>query len=258
MIISKIQGGLGNQMFQYAYGRHLSNKYNKKLYLDINFYQYQSLRKFSLQDFDDIDISVDKIKVDYPIYRVDDDFNYKELPTPNDCGYYLNGYWQSEKYFKESEHIIREEFKPNKNLFEKILETPGLDTKTVSMHIRRTDYVTSNGYHPVQTMNYYQNAIDLVGDYDTLYIFSDDINWCKENLKFKNMIFRENTSDIEDLFLMSMCSNNIIANSSFSWWGAWLNIHPEKKIIAPTNWFGEQVNLNTSDMIPSDWIKINN
>jgi hypothetical protein len=260
MIISKIQGGLGNQMFQYAYGKHLATKYNKKLYLDINFYQYQSLRKFSLQDFDDvdIDISVGKIKVDYPIYRVDDDFNYKELPTPNNCGYYLNGYWQSEKYFKESESVIKNNFKPNKNLFEKILKTPFIDTNTVSLHVRRTDYVTSNGYHPVQSIEYYKNAIDIIGDYDYIFVFSDDIQWCKDNLKFKNMVFMEGFSDIEDLHIMSLCQNNIIANSSFSWWGAWLNIHPEKKIIAPTNWFGEQANLNTSNMIPSDWIKINN
>ena len=258
MIITKIQGGLGNQMFQYAYGKHLATKYNKKLYCDINFYQYQSLRSFSLQDFEniDLDISVDKIKVDYPIYKIDDDFNYKEIPQPNNCGYYLDGYWQSEKYFKESESVIRKQFKPNKNLFEKILETPGLDTKTVSMHIRRTDYVTSNGYHPVQSLDYYQNAIDLIGDYDNLYIFSDDINWCKENLKFNNMIFREGNSDIEDLFLMSMCANNIIANSTFSWWAAWLNEHPDKRVISPSKWLGEQTNLNTNDIIPLDWIKI--
>jgi hypothetical protein len=258
MIITKIQGGLGNQMFQYAYGKHLATKYNKKLYCDINFYQYQSLRNFSLHDFDNIDIdtSIDKIKVNFPIYKIDDDFKFKELPDPNNSGYYLDGYWQSEKYFKESEVIIRKQFKPNKNLFDKILETPGLDTRTVSMHIRRTDYVTSDGYHPVQSLDYYQNAIDLVGDYDTLYILSDDINWCKDNLKFKNMTFREGNSDIEDLILMSMCANNIIANSTFSWWSAWLNEHPDKKIISPSKWFGDNVNLNISDIIPSDWIKI--
>jgi hypothetical protein len=128
----------------------------------------------------------------------------------------------------------------------------------VSLHVRRTDYVTSNGYHPVQSIEYYKNAIDIIGDYDYIFVFSDDIQWCKDNLKFKNMVFMEGFSDIEDLHIMSLCQNNIIANSSFSWWGAWLNIHPEKKIIAPTNWFGEQANLNTSDMIPSDWIKINN
>lgn len=258
MIITKIQGGLGNQMFQYAYGKHLATKYNKKLYSDISFYQYQSLRSFSLQDFEniDLDISVDKIKANFPIYKIDDDFNYKEIPPPNNFGYYLDGYWQSEKYFKESESVIRNQFKPNKKLFEKILKTSGLDTKTVSMHIRRTDYVTSNGYHPVQSLDYYQNAIDLIGDYDNLYIFSDDINWCKENLNFKNMIFREGNSDIEDLFLMSMCSNNIIANSSFSWWGAWLNNNVDKKVIAPIKWFGDKTNINYSDIIPNNWLKI--
>ena len=258
MIITKIQGGLGNQMFQYAYAKHLATKYNKKLYCDINFYQHQSLRNFSLHDFDkiDIDTSIDKIKVNFPIYKIDDDFKYKEIPAPNNCGYYLDGYWQSEKYFKESESVIRNQFKPNKNLFDKILETPGLDTITVSMHIRRTDYVTSNGYHPIQSLEYYQNAIDLVGDYDTLYIFSDDIKWCKDNLQFKNMIFREGNSDIEDLYLMSICKHNIIANSSFSWWSAWLNNNPNKIVIAPKKWFGEKVNLNDKDIIPNNWIRL--
>ena len=258
MIITKIQGGLGNQMFQYAYGKHLATKYNKKLYCDINFYQYQSLRTFSLQDFqdNDLDTSIEKIKVDFPIYKIDDNFKYKEIPEPINCGYYLDGYWQSEKYFKESESVIRKNFKPSKNIFDKILKTPGLDSKSVSIHIRRTDYANSNGYHPIQSLDYYQNAIDLVGDYDTLYVFSDDINWCKNNLKFKNMIFREGSSDIEDLFLMSMCVNNIIANSTFSWWAAWLNEHTDRKIISPSKWFGEKTNLNSSDIIPEDWIKI--
>jgi hypothetical protein len=258
MIITKIQGGLGNQMFQYAYGKHLATKYKKKLYCDINFYQYQSFRNFSLQDFENIDLdtSVDNIKVDFPIYKIDDNFNYKEIPEPNNCGYYLDGYWQSEKYFKESEFIIREDFKPNEETLSKLLRTPFIDSNTISLHIRRTDYLTSNGYHPVQPIEYYQNAVEKIGEYDYIFVFSDDINWCKENLNFKNMIFIDGFTDIEDLHLMSMCKNNIIANSSFSWWGAWLNNNVDKKVIAPIKWFGEKTNINYSDIIPNDWIKI--
>ena len=124
------------------------------------------------------------------------------------------------------------------------------------MHIRRTDYVTSNGYHPVQSIEYYKNALDIIGGYESLYVFSDDINWCKSNLRFKDMTFVQNSEDIDDLWMMSLCKNNIIANSSFSWWGAWLNDNPNKKIISPKMWFGEQTNLNSDDISPISWVKI--
>jgi len=258
MIITKIQGGLGNQMFQYAFGKNLATKYNKKLYCDISFYQYQSLRSFSLKEFQNIDLdtSIDNSKFNFPNYKINDEFNYKEISEPKNFSYYLDGYWQSEKYFKESESVIRKQFKPNRFLFEKISETSGLDSKSISIHIRRTDYVTSNGYHPVQTIEYYKKALDIIGEYDNLFVFSDDIKWCRENLKFDNMTFVEGSSEIEDLYLMSLCKDNIIANSSFSWWGAWLNVNPDKKVIAPKKWFGSQTNLNDSDIIPTDWIKI--
>lgn len=260
MIISKIQGGVGNQMFQYAYGRHLSNKYNTKLYLDNRFYNYKGSvdRVFTLDRFQgtEIDTGIEMIQNNYPIYSVVDNFTYKELPPPIDCNYYLDGYWQSEKYFKESEHIIRNDFVPKSETLSKIKQTPLIDTNTISLHVRRTDYVTSNGYHPVQSIDYYKDAIDVIGDYDNLFVFSDDIQWCKDNLKFNNMVFMEGFSDIEDLFIMSMCKNNIIANSSFSWWAAWLNSNKDKKVVAPTNWFGVQTNLNELDIIPEKWIKL--
>ena len=107
----------------------------------------------------------------------------------------------------------------NSYSYDKLKNTPFIDNNTTSVHIRRTDYINSNGYHPVQTLDYDKNAIDEIGDYDYLFVFSDDIDWCRNNLKFKNMIFMTGFSDIEDLYLMSMCRNNIIANSSFSWWG---------------------------------------
>jgi hypothetical protein len=108
----------------------------------------------------------------------------------------------------------------------------------------------------VQSIKYYQDAIDCIGDYDNLFVFSDDVKWCSNNLKFNNMVFMDGFDDIEDLFIMSTCKHNIIANSSFSWWGAWLNNNPDKKVVAPANWFGQQANLNKSDIIPEKWIKI--
>lgn len=261
MIISKIQGGIGNQMFQYSYGRHLSSTHNTKLYLDDRFYkgnQGSVIRTFALDQFKntDIDTLLDTIQNNYPINRIIDDFSYKAVSSPVDCSYYLDGYWQSEKYFKESEDLIRNDFLPNDKVLNVIKKTPLIDTNTTSIHIRRTDYVTSNGFHPVQSIEYYQDAIDYIGDYDNLLVFSDDVNWCVDNLKFKNMTFMENFTDIEDLYIMSMCKNNIIANSSFSWWGAWLNTNPNKKVVSPKNWFGVQANLSDLDIVPETWIKI--
>ncbi len=261
MIISKIQGGLGNQMFQWAYGKHLSKKYDTDLRLDTNFYNYKlagtTQREFSLNRFTNISPNTDlKVSIIGPMYKIDDDFKFKEIPKPVGCNYYLDGYWQSEKYFKESESIIRDDFKPSNEILDKLLKTPLIDTNTISLHIRRTDYVTSNGFHPVQSIDYYKNAVDSIGDYDYIFVFSDDIKWCKDNLNFKNIIFIEGLTDIEDLYLMSLCKNNIIANSSFSWWGAWLNNNIDKKIVAPSKWFGDTANLNTSEIIPESWIKI--
>ena len=131
-----------------------------------------------------------------------------------------------------------------------------INGKSISLHVRRTDYVTSNGFHPVQTVEYYNKAIETIGSYDQILVFSDDINWCKENLNYDNVLFVENQDNLEDMWLMSLCDHNIIANSSFSWWGAWLNQNKDKIVIAPKNWFGSQSNLNDLDIIPNNWVKI--
>jgi hypothetical protein len=262
MIISKIQGGLGNQMFQYAYGRSLANKNNTKLYLDKRFYdgfQGNVVRTFLLDKFHnaDVDTLLETIQSNYPINRISDNFNYRLLPRPVDCSYYLDGYWQSERYFKEFESVIRHDFSPTFDIIDNILlKYPMVGSNCTSIHIRRTDYITSNGYHPVQSLGYYKSAIDIIGDYDNLFIFSDDIKWCEDNFHFDNMIFVKDNDDVFDLYLMSLCSNNIIANSSFSWWGAWLNNNLDKKVIAPKSWFGKQANLNESDIVPEKWIRI--
>ena len=125
---------------------------------------------------------------------------------------------------------------------------------TVSLHVRRTDYVNLQNYHPIAAIQYYKDALDLI-EHDKVVVFSDDINWCKKNFKFNNMVFIEGNSNIEDLYLMSMCNNNVIANSSFSWWAAWLNKNEYKKIVAPKVWFGPAA-PSDKDIIPDTWIKI--
>lgn len=265
MIITKLQGGLANQIFQWAYAKYLSEKYSTPFYLDLSFYLNQfgvTKRNFSLNKFPNLSYNIlpntnlsewSNEKNKNKIVKINDDFRYKELEYKEDCHYYLDGYWQSEKYFIEIENIIRESLKPTETIKSRFEEYS--IKNSISIHIRRTDYINSNGFHPLQTIDYYKKGLEIIGKYDNLLIFSDDIKWCKENLKFDNMIFIEGNDDIEDLWLMSLCDNNIIANSSFSWWGAWLNENPNKKVIAPKKWFGK-TNQNSKDIIPELWIKI--
>jgi hypothetical protein len=268
MIITKLQGGLGNQLFQWAYGKYLSVKYQTPLYLDLDYYinsnQIDTKREFSLSKFSNLEhsilpnknISSWSTENKYRILTLNDNFIFSELNYDQNSHYCLQGYWQSEKYFSSISHLIKDSLKPNYSTIDKLNQKYPIDKNCVSIHIRRTDYVTSNGYHPVQSIDYYQKAISIIGDYDYLLVFSDDIEWCKNNLKFDKMVFIEGNDDVDDLFLMSLCKHNIIANSTFSWWGAWLNNNPHKKVIVPTKWFGNHVNINTDNIIPQNWIKI--
>lgn len=252
MIISKLQGGLGNQLFQWAVVESYSIENKCDYKFDTTFYYSQDMRSVRINNIPGIKFNIaTHTDITRDITFVEDNFHYNPIPNNGNI-IYLNGYWQSEKYFIKNKDRILEIL----SVPDKCKMTPLIDTNSVSMHIRRTDYLSSNGYHPVQPMTYYENALDIIGNYDYLFIFSDDIQWCKENLKFNNCIFMENFSDIDDLFIMSMCKNNIIANSSFSWWGAWLNRNVDKKVIAPKRWFGPQSVINESDIIPQNWIKI--
>jgi hypothetical protein len=126
------------------------------------------------------------------------------------------------------------------------------------MHIRRTDYLSLSDYHYNQSLNYYNDAYDILNDKNiNVIIFSDDINWCKENMKFNNIHYIENEDNIVDLYIMSKCKNNIIANSTFSWWAAWLNENTEKKVFAPKNWFGHKGPEKTN-LLLDEWIIIDN
>jgi hypothetical protein len=256
MIITKLQGGLGNQLFQWAYGKSLAVKHNTNLFLDTSFYSNQignTPRSYELNKFPNFNHQNTEVEPK-SIIKVNDNFYHNELSYNQDYNYELNGFWQSEKYFLNISDLVREQLQPTNQIIEKLKKH--INRKSISLHIRRTDYVTSNGYHPVQSIDYYNKALEIIGDYDQLLIFSDDINWCKENLNYKNMVFIENQTNIEDMWLMSLCNHNIIANSSFSWWGAWLNKNEDKIVIAPKNWFGDFTNLNSLDIFANNWITI--
>ncbi len=251
MIICKLMGGLGNQLFQWAASQSAKIKYNTECYYEVDYFINNHGWKFELLEFD-----IEEPKVlgqnTFVLPTIGDSFHYRELP--NDC--YMNGYWQSEKYFKDIKEILRKQLEVSEEKKDNILNLyPFMKDETVSLHVRRGDYLKASHVHPCQTLDYYDEAVDLAAKSDTnILVFSDDIEWCKQNFKYDNMYFAENQTNVTDMHSMSLCSHNIIANSSFSWWGAWLNNNIEKKVIAPKNWFAD--GTYSGDIVPEDWTVI--
>jgi hypothetical protein len=185
---------------------------------------------------------------------------------------FLCGYWQSEKYFKDIEDIIRRELSLKETLTEKseaFARRISTAKNTVSLHIRRGDYVTdvkTNNYLGLCSLEYYRECISiLVNKFGSLnvFVFSDDTSWAKENLSYAtptpvNFYFVDHNGieyAYEDMYLMSICEHNIIANSSFSWWGAWLNMNKNKIVFAPKNWINDE-SFTALDIIPDNWYRI--
>ena len=285
MIYSRIRGGLGNQLFQYSVARSLADKLNTDLGLDTRDFDQHSPYSVGLKNFNIraeynppcmirhkkdgiirymVDIALFKHKNVYKEPHLYFDKNVYSLPDKS----YLKGYWQSEKYIEKNKTNILNDLTitnlqsfQNKRISEKIA-----DTKSVSLHIRRGDYVSNTAYnvtHGTCSLSYYKNAINhlikKIGEDFTVFAFSDDPEWVLSNLKLPvDIQFITNNSsehNYEDLRLMSECKHNIIANSSFSWWGAWLNTNPNKIIIAPSIWYSDNKTKNI-DIIPSNWVKI--
>jgi hypothetical protein len=290
MVIIKLQGGLGNQMFQYAFGISLAKTKKQKLYFDLSFLEHPVLdnlytkRNYELNIFKNIKVkSVSTIllflsrntitrkianKLGFKVLSnyQEQNFSFDEKIAKEIIPYYYDGYWQSYKYFNNHIDLIKDSFFFTENVLNiynlSILHNIRVN-ESCSIHIRRTDYLSKNAfnYHGTCNLDYYQKAVDFICSKIKsiqFFIFSDDYIWAKENIK----VIVENSFLIEgnhnenswiDMFLMSQCSHNIIANSSFSWWGAWLNENPNKIIMAPQVWFAEK-SINTSDLIPKEWV----
>ena len=254
MIKMKLYGGIGNQLFQWAYAKSMSLDNDMDYVFDDSHYELCYKHFYALDRIPAIQkecvLSRDK-KADAVFH---DPSQYIPLGNlPKDKSFYFDGYWQCERYFKHHEDIIRNCLKPRGEIKERLLSRYNLNN-SVALHVRRSDYLDSNGFHPVMGTNYYEKAMKEIGHADNILIFSDDIPWCKNTLKFDNMVFVEGNNNIEDLWLMSMCDHNIIANSSYSWWGSWINENPNKKVVAPSNWFGNSA--NNQQIYLKDWIVI--
>lgn len=293
MICVRLMGGLGNQMFQYAAGRTLSMRHNTVLKLDRSYLQNngesETPRKFMLNT---MNISAE-YSLPYETPHLDENMSFiqhlKELyfkhkkkccsnvlldfdhrinmlyySAPDDT--YLVGYWQSEKYFSTITDIIKKEFTPsskpdnvNKEFFDCMSRT-----NSVSLHVRRGDYVSNlntNEIHGICTEEYYNECaykITKLIDKPEFFVFSDDPEWVQAHLNLTRPFTIINHNPVEmpvwDMWLMSSCKHNIIANSSFSWWGAWLNNNPEKIVCAPKQWFADK--SPAADIVPERWQRL--
>jgi hypothetical protein len=284
MIIARLQGGLGNQLFQYAAAKALAVQHNVPLKLDATTaLPADNLRQLALHQVNaTVDIASAKeisqfvwlpslyrhskwiSKLGRHIYREKDfsfDPGFFQLVPP----VFLDGYWQSEKYFQPVEALIRQEFMVKKTLLTKVEQKAREihSRPSVSVHIRRGDFQNKKAaaYHGVLPIEYYAQAMDLL--YTRFpnaffYLFTDDVNWVSSNFnRFVpcELVSAFTTSPIEDFYLMQQCNHHIIANSSFSWWAAWLNTNKEKVVITPKKWFA-QPGINTKDLIPENWMQL--
>lgn len=285
--IVKIMGGLGNQMFQYAFYKSMKNfDVNTKYDLSL-FEKIQMHNGFELDKIFEIENSIANSKDLRLFYRGNNkyinkilyaiQFNKYQEYIQRDYSYLPEvynlrntmfiGYWQSEKYF----HTVKEEllkdfrFKNTLDAKNKDLRSYIDETESVSLHIRRGDYYSDKNARELNgdicTKDYYLKAVNEINNRiknPTFFIFSDDFYWVKSTLDFDSYIFVDwNKSDQSyiDMQLMSNCKHNIIANSSFSWWGAYLNANIDKYVISPNKWFNH-VEYNIDDIILPDWIQI--
>jgi hypothetical protein len=276
LVISKITGGLGNQMFQYAIAKSIARRNNDNFTLDTSFYPKQTLRKYELNLFNIekflpkseniIYKSLKKIRLNSRNYYVEKNISeYDDNVFKYKKNIFLDGYWQNEKYFKDiKDEIIKDFTKTYATDNEsKLYLKQIINLNSVSIHVRRGDYINDhqvNKNHGICDLEYYKKTIEyLNSNFNNLtyIIFSDDMDWCKDNFNFlADKIFIDNTKTaLDDLELMKNCKHNIIANSTFSWWGAWLNENQNKIVIAPKRWFlkSEWVDKNIAC---NGWIKI--
>ena len=290
MIISRITSGLGNQLFQYAAARHLALKNRTALYLDLSYYLYEydddTVRPFKLEHFSVPYRTLQKSPLEYvskatkllpnrslpPIFLFlkEKQFHFDDsiVQARARC-ITMEGFWQSEAYFRDDADTIRRELTltsvPSPE-FEHYKQQIATTPTPVSIHVRRGDYVN----HPEFSktfgfigLDYYHQALSQLNDrYKNirLFVFSDDHAWVHQHLTLPDdTVFVKNTgpnADVADLVLMSYCRHHIIANSSFSWWGAWLNPNPDKLVITPRQWYKQQPTWNTKDLLPSTWLAL--
>lgn len=294
MIVVRLIGGLGNQLFQYAAGRRLALVQRAELKLDVTGLgnpESRAVRHYELAPFNKLqtfaspqEISkytqpssgmltrlirrITRKSPQFPMSYIKEkhfQFDPYILDLPDEV--YLDGYWQSERYFSDIAEIIRKELTVKVPLSGRNSELASQiqGCQAVSLHVRRGDYVTepvTNQVHGICGLDYYSQAVAHISskvNEPVFFVFSDDPAWAREHLALSYPVHIVDHNDVdqgyEDLRLMSLCRHHITANSSFSWWGAWLNPLPDKIVVAPERWFNNY-DADTRDICPAGWVRL--
>lgn len=258
IVSSRLMGGLGNYLFQISAAYFISNRDNKTTIIDTSNYVrvHSPIESYYTNILRNVKFDINiKYKNTYSSHSQPLIFN--EIPKFKGS-LLLDGYFQNSKYLEPIESQIKELFSIDKITKDYLLSKYEdiLQKKTCSIHIRRGDYVNKQHFHPLQSLEYYLLSIIKIGVDIHYLIFSDDIEWCKTKFEFlpKKTYITDNL-DYQDLYLMSMCDNNIIANSSFSWWGAWLNENKNKIVCYPDKWFVDRGIIQPNIEL-KNWIRI--
>ena len=294
LVIARLIGGLGNQMFQYAAGRALALRCGADFKLDLSGFETYRRRRYELDtlpicaavatkaELAEFDVDqerrsglLDRIrrKLGFPlgsrarlVYR-EPHFHFDPAMMALRAPVYLDGHWQSERYFLDCSDSVRRELTPTAPLDpDNAAVAAQIDAAdAVSLHVRRGDYVSdpkTNYYHGTCSQQYYHSALEYIVARTQrlhLFVFSDDPEWTRHNLRFPvaTTFVAANSADRGhlDMVLMSRCRHHILANSSFSWWGAWLNPSREKIVVAPRRWFNAGAS-DSRDLVPQDWVRL--
>lgn len=264
MVYIELNGRIGNHLFQIATGASLAVANNDDFcvvcHQDYLLPNDCYIREY-IRQFENSIYSKMKILENRPnnyTYYLQPGYNYRAIKyVPNIM---LHGTFHSEKFFVPE--LVHELFKIPDSIKAYIMDKYGyiLSKKITSVHVRRGDYCKIPHQYPVCSRKYFTDAMKIIGENENYLFISDDIQWCKRNFKGNNIYFMDKEDAIIDLYIQTLCQNNILSNSTFSWWGAWLNQSENKIIIYPSPWYGKskEVKLDISDFIPENWIPIKN
>lgn len=278
VVVAVLRGGLGNQMFQYALAKRIAQFQQRELVLDdlaLDENALEGVRRYYELGIFPIHAHLtsrmskgnERPPVEGHVVETKPSFcSEVTAPTPFAC-LYLNGYWQSEKYFKPIARTIRKEFQfaPALRSVDGWEVAIRAERMPVCVHVRRQDYLGPRGkYIGFVGREYYRRSVNAIAKRVPMphfFVFSDDLNWCQATLGIQHphtFVSHRTNGDVmsgRDLMLMTMCKHFIIANSSFSWWAAWLCKNRRKIVIAPERWFADS-HLASSDVVPASWIRL--
>lgn len=254
-ITPHLSGRLGNQMFQIANGYSIAKTYNRQF---IAPYKESDAYSFKKTVFRNIDFGIDSTHIT-DSHVLNCRFEYTENPPHQTKPTVYRGYFQSEKFFLPYTSLIKDMFSPTEEFIQKAYkEYPQLNYNTLTLNVRRTDYLIYPTIHPCLTLEYIYEVVKLIPNIEYYFISSDDIQWCKDNIQLPNSVF-VNYHSHEAMWLASLTKNFIIANSSFAWWGAYLSSYKDKKVLMPETWFGPEAanrSITSKDICPNGWTVI--